>query len=149
MHCPCPRHKPGLEECRLFRSCQLRGFGMLNLSPCDRVAGLTPRAGSTELTSIPAGSSLRAPCTNDLTSPEWFLEPVWEQQWIIPVQFDFADAESHSAVVEDIIPRIRGGDTTYSGGLLNSWDGKMYRYWGRSLKYNPAVIDFQVRLFCS
>ncbi|XP_053841736.1 complement component C8 alpha chain isoform X2 [Vidua macroura] len=55
------------------------------------------------------------------------------------------DAESHSAVVEDIIPRIRGGDTSYSGGLLKSWDGKMYRHWGRSLKYNPAVIDFQLQ----
>ncbi|NWS26586.1 CO8A protein, partial [Polioptila caerulea] len=55
------------------------------------------------------------------------------------------DAESHSAVVEDIIPRIRGGDTSYSGGLLNSWDGQMYRHWGRSLKYNPAVIDFQLQ----
>ncbi|XP_050833228.1 complement component C8 alpha chain isoform X3 [Serinus canaria] len=54
------------------------------------------------------------------------------------------DPESHSAVVEDIIPRIRGGDTSSSGGLLKSWDGKMYRHWGRSLKYNPAVIDFQV-----
>ncbi|NWH87442.1 CO8A protein, partial [Aegithalos caudatus] len=61
------------------------------------------------------------------------------------VQFNFADAESHSAVVEDIIPRIRGGDTSYSGGLLNSWDGNMYRHWGRSLKYNPAVIDFQLQ----
>ncbi|XP_027554826.1 complement component C8 alpha chain isoform X2 [Neopelma chrysocephalum] len=56
-----------------------------------------------------------------------------------------ADRESHSAVVEDIIPRIRGGDTSYSGGLLNSWDGNMYRHWGRSLKYNPAVIDFELQ----
>uniref|UniRef100_A0A8B9RX02 Complement C8 alpha chain n=1 Tax=Accipiter nisus TaxID=211598 RepID=A0A8B9RX02_9AVES len=55
------------------------------------------------------------------------------------------DAESNSAVVEDIIPRIRGGDTSYSGGLLNSWDGNMYRHWGRSLKYNPAVIDFELQ----
>ncbi|NXG02690.1 CO8A protein, partial [Sakesphorus luctuosus] len=55
------------------------------------------------------------------------------------------DAKSHSAVVEDIIPRIRGGDTSYSGGLLNSWDGNMYRRWGRSLKYNPAVIDFELQ----
>ncbi|XP_010077278.1 PREDICTED: complement component C8 alpha chain [Pterocles gutturalis] len=55
------------------------------------------------------------------------------------------DAESNSAVVEDIIPRIRGGDTSYSGGLLNSWDGNMYRRWGRSLKYNPAVIDFELQ----
>ncbi|XP_057265242.1 complement component C8 alpha chain isoform X2 [Pezoporus wallicus] len=55
------------------------------------------------------------------------------------------DAESNSAVVEDIIPRIRGGDSSYSGGLLNSWDGNMYRHWGRSLKYNPAVIDFELQ----
>ncbi|NXD77268.1 CO8A protein, partial [Halcyon senegalensis] len=53
--------------------------------------------------------------------------------------------QSGSAVVEDIIPRIRGGDTSYSGGLLNSWDGNMYRHWGRSLKYNPAVIDFELQ----
>ncbi|NWX12688.1 CO8A protein, partial [Aegotheles bennettii] len=50
-----------------------------------------------------------------------------------------------SAVVEDIIPRVRGGDTSYSGGLLNSWDGNIYRHWGRSLKYNPAVIDFELQ----
>lgn len=48
--------------------------------------------------------------------------------------------------MEDIIPRIKGGDTASSGGLLNSWDGNMYRRWGRSLKYNPAIIDFEVRL---
>ncbi|XP_075567380.1 complement component C8 alpha chain isoform X1 [Pelecanus crispus] len=58
---------------------------------------------------------------------------------------NFSDPESHSAVVEDIIPRIRGGDTSYSGGLLNSWDANMYRRWGRSLKYNPAVIDFELQ----
>ncbi|XP_065698616.2 complement component C8 alpha chain isoform X2 [Patagioenas fasciata] len=55
------------------------------------------------------------------------------------------DAETNSAVVEDIITRIRGGDTSYSGGILNSWDGNMYRHWGRSLKYNPAVIDFELQ----
>ncbi|NXF02457.1 CO8A protein, partial [Smithornis capensis] len=54
-------------------------------------------------------------------------------------------SDSKSAVVEDIIPRIRGGDTSYSGGLLNSWDGNIYRHWGRSLKYNPAVIDFELQ----
>ncbi|NXN91025.1 CO8A protein, partial [Rhinopomastus cyanomelas] len=55
------------------------------------------------------------------------------------------DGDSKGAVVEDIISRIRGGDTSYSGGLLNSWDGNMYRHWGRSLKYNPAVIDFELQ----
>ncbi|NXI74130.1 CO8A protein, partial [Anseranas semipalmata] len=60
-------------------------------------------------------------------------------------QFLNADAKSNSAVVEDIIPRIRGGDTAYSAGLLSSWDGNMYRRWGRSLKYNPAIIDFELQ----
>ncbi|NWH67182.1 CO8A protein, partial [Geococcyx californianus] len=55
------------------------------------------------------------------------------------------DAESNSAAVEDIISRIRGGDTSDTGGLLNSWDGNIYRHWGRSLKYNPAVIDFELQ----
>ncbi|NWU92160.1 CO8A protein, partial [Upupa epops] len=55
------------------------------------------------------------------------------------------DSDSKGAVVEDIIPRIRGGDTSYSGGLLNSWDGNIYRHWGRSLKYNPAIIDFELQ----
>ncbi|XP_025924818.1 complement component C8 alpha chain [Apteryx rowi] len=59
--------------------------------------------------------------------------------------FRKSDPQSSSAVVEDIIPRIRGGDTSYSGGLLNSWDSNMYRRWGRSLKYNPAVIDFELQ----
>ncbi|XP_027734863.1 complement component C8 alpha chain [Empidonax traillii] len=55
------------------------------------------------------------------------------------------DGKSHDAVVEDIIERIKGGDTTYTGGLLNSWEGNIYRHWGRSLKYNPAVIDFELQ----
>lgn len=38
---------------------------MLKLSPCDKVAGLTPQAGSTELTSILGGS----PLTAQLISP--------------------------------------------------------------------------------
>ncbi|XP_025960664.2 complement component C8 alpha chain [Dromaius novaehollandiae] len=59
--------------------------------------------------------------------------------------FRKADEKSSSALVEDIIPRVRGGDTSYSGGLLNSWDSNIYRRWGRSLKYNPAVIDFELQ----
>ncbi|NXX50079.1 CO8A protein, partial [Tricholaema leucomelas] len=56
-----------------------------------------------------------------------------------------AGQQSHSALVEDVIPRVRGGDTSYSGGLLSSWDSNLYRGWGRSLKYNPAVIDFELQ----
>ncbi|KGL76044.1 Complement component C8 alpha chain, partial [Tinamus guttatus] len=59
--------------------------------------------------------------------------------------FRKTDGWSNSAVVEDVIPRIRGGDTSYGGGLLNTWDSNTYRHWGRSLKYNPAVIDFELR----
>ncbi|NWY02403.1 CO8A protein, partial [Nothoprocta ornata] len=58
---------------------------------------------------------------------------------------NFSDGWSNSAIVEDIIPRIRGGDTSYSGGLLNTLDSNTYRRWGRSLKYNPAVIDFELQ----
>ncbi|NXC45827.1 CO8A protein, partial [Penelope pileata] len=55
------------------------------------------------------------------------------------------DAESNSAVVEDIIVRIKGGDTSFSKRPLSSWDGNIYRQWGRSLKYNPAIIDFELQ----
>uniref|UniRef100_A0A8C2TK84 Complement C8 alpha chain n=1 Tax=Coturnix japonica TaxID=93934 RepID=A0A8C2TK84_COTJA len=55
------------------------------------------------------------------------------------------DAGSNSAVVEDIIVRIKGGDTSYSARPLSSWDSNTYRRWGRSLKYNPAVIDFELQ----
>lgn len=48
--------------------------------------------------------------------------------------------------MEDIIPRIKGGDTGSAESLLSSQNANMYRRWGRSLKYNPAVIDFEVRL---
>ncbi|XP_065594423.1 complement component C8 alpha chain isoform X2 [Cyrtonyx montezumae] len=56
-----------------------------------------------------------------------------------------SDAESNSRVVEDIIVRIKGGDTSYSARPLSSWDSNMYRLWGRSLKYNPAIIDFELQ----
>uniref|UniRef100_A0A8C8SV87 Complement C8 alpha chain n=1 Tax=Pelusios castaneus TaxID=367368 RepID=A0A8C8SV87_9SAUR len=56
-----------------------------------------------------------------------------------------SDSKSHDALVEDIIPRIQGGDVSSSEGLLNNWNANMYRHWGRSLKYNPAVIDFELQ----
>lgn len=59
---------------------------------------------------------------------------------------DFSDAGSNSPVMEDIIVRIKGGDTSYSARPISSWDSNTYRRWGRSLKYNPAIIDFEVSL---
>uniref|UniRef100_A0A8C9ETS2 Complement C8 alpha chain n=1 Tax=Pavo cristatus TaxID=9049 RepID=A0A8C9ETS2_PAVCR len=63
----------------------------------------------------------------------------------ICVLVDFTAAGSNSPVVEDIIVRIKGGDTSYSARPLSSWDSNTYRHWGRSLKYNPAIIDFELQ----
>lgn len=49
--------------------------------------------------------------------------------------------------VEDIISLVRGGNTGWGGGLAHNRSIITYRFWGRSLKYNPAVIDFEVSLF--
>ncbi|XP_044529469.1 complement component C8 alpha chain [Gracilinanus agilis] len=46
--------------------------------------------------------------------------------------------------VRDIISRVRGGTTGPSSGLSNSWTAETYLSWGRSLKDNPAVIDFEL-----
>uniref|UniRef100_A0ACB8F465 Uncharacterized protein n=1 Tax=Sphaerodactylus townsendi TaxID=933632 RepID=A0ACB8F465_9SAUR len=57
------------------------------------------------------------------------------------------DASKTKSVIEDIIPRVRGGDTKSVGRLLESWNANAYRYWGRSLKLNPTIIDFEF-FFC-
>ncbi|MEE6495047.1 hypothetical protein FKM82_001937 [Ascaphus truei] len=57
----------------------------------------------------------------------------------------FQDPTSSESVIKDIITHIRGGDTVSIGGLLNIFSGNTYRFWGRSLKYNPAVIDFELQ----
>ncbi|XP_048353997.1 complement component C8 alpha chain [Sphaerodactylus townsendi] len=55
------------------------------------------------------------------------------------------DASKTKSVIEDIIPRVRGGDTKSVGRLLESWNANAYRYWGRSLKLNPTIIDFEIQ----
>nr|XP_014592983.2 complement component C8 alpha chain [Equus caballus] len=47
--------------------------------------------------------------------------------------------------VEDIISRVRGGSSGWGGGLTQSESIITYRSWGRSLKYNPVVIDFEMQ----
>ncbi|EHA99006.1 Complement component C8 alpha chain [Heterocephalus glaber] len=47
--------------------------------------------------------------------------------------------------LEDIIVRVRGGSAGGSGGLTQNSSTVTYRSWGRSLKYNPVVIDFEVQ----
>ncbi|XP_056388945.1 complement component C8 alpha chain [Hyla sarda] len=55
------------------------------------------------------------------------------------------DARSSESVIKDVITHVKGGDTGSAGGLLNFLGGNIYRFWGRSLKYNPAVIDFELQ----
>uniref|UniRef100_A0A8C5K9C6 Complement component 8, alpha polypeptide n=1 Tax=Jaculus jaculus TaxID=51337 RepID=A0A8C5K9C6_JACJA len=50
-----------------------------------------------------------------------------------------------ATVVEDIISRVRGGSPGWAGGLTQNSSAMTYRAWGRSLKYNPVVIDFEMR----
>ncbi|GAB1288689.1 Complement component C8 alpha chain [Apodemus speciosus] len=46
--------------------------------------------------------------------------------------------------VEDIISRVQGGSSDSSSGLTHN-SAIAYRSWGRSLKYNPVVIDFEMQ----
>ncbi|XP_032272583.1 complement component C8 alpha chain [Phoca vitulina] len=47
--------------------------------------------------------------------------------------------------VEDLISRVRGGSSGWGGGLTHNGSTITYRSWGRSLKYNPVVIDFEMQ----
>ena len=58
-----------------------------------------------------------------------------------------AETARKAMAVEDIISRVRGGSSGWSGGLAQNRSTITYRSWGRSLKYNPVVIDFEVSLF--
>ncbi|RXM98896.1 Complement component C8 alpha chain [Acipenser ruthenus] len=51
---------------------------------------------------------------------------------------------SSDSYIKDVLPRIRGGDAKSSGGLLAAFDEKTYRHWGKSLKYSPDLIDFEI-----
>ncbi|KAM6174057.1 complement component C8 alpha chain [Erethizon dorsatum] len=53
--------------------------------------------------------------------------------------------EKNAMGVEDVIVRVRGGSAGAAGGLTQDSSTITYRSWGRSLKYNPVVIDFEVQ----
>lgn len=57
------------------------------------------------------------------------------------------DTEKDNKAVEDIIAHVRGGNSGWATGLAHNSSFISYRSWGRSLKYNPAVIDFEVSPF--
>ncbi|XP_072367112.1 complement component C8 alpha chain-like [Scyliorhinus torazame] len=61
--------------------------------------------------------------------------------------FDAKETSNSSrSLVEDVLPRVVGGDIKSLPGPLDRQmlDAKMYRRWGKTLKYVPAVIDFEI-----
>ncbi|XP_067308373.1 complement component C8 alpha chain [Pseudorasbora parva] len=56
---------------------------------------------------------------------------------------DEVRGESNSAI-EDIFGFVKGGHTGTSSGSLGIKDAKSYKDWGKSLKYNPALIEFEI-----
>ncbi|XP_003639070.1 complement component C8 alpha chain isoform X1 [Canis lupus familiaris] len=57
------------------------------------------------------------------------------------------DSKGHrlTTAVEDIISLVRGGSSGWGAGLAEKRSTITYRSWGRSLKYNPVVIDFEMQ----
>ncbi|KAH0618570.1 hypothetical protein JD844_017914 [Phrynosoma platyrhinos] len=53
------------------------------------------------------------------------------------------DSIAIESVIEDVIPRVQGGDTASIARLMGGSSSSTYHYWGRSLKFNPAIIDFE------
>ncbi|XP_064199839.1 complement component C8 alpha chain isoform X1 [Anguilla rostrata] len=53
------------------------------------------------------------------------------------------DKQSSDSFIKDVISRIQGGNVAATRGLLVR-DEKSYSKWGDSLKYNPAVIEFEM-----
>ncbi|XP_038190117.1 complement component C8 alpha chain [Arvicola amphibius] len=55
------------------------------------------------------------------------------------------DKKDKNSAVEGIISRVQGGSSDWASGLTENRSIITYRSWGRSLKYNPVVIDFEMQ----
>uniref|UniRef100_A0A8D2ARQ4 Complement C8 alpha chain n=1 Tax=Sciurus vulgaris TaxID=55149 RepID=A0A8D2ARQ4_SCIVU len=55
------------------------------------------------------------------------------------------ERDKRAVAVEDVISRVQGGSSGWGGGLTQNISATAYRSWGRSLKYNPVVIDFEMQ----
>lgn len=55
------------------------------------------------------------------------------------------ERDKRAAAVEDVISRVQGGSPGWGSGLTQNSSAITYRSWGRSLKYNPVVIDFEMQ----
>uniref|UniRef100_A0A672KBF6 Complement C8 alpha chain n=1 Tax=Sinocyclocheilus grahami TaxID=75366 RepID=A0A672KBF6_SINGR len=53
---------------------------------------------------------------------------------------------SSNSAIEDVLGFVKGGHTGSSTGSLAIKDAKSYQDWGKSLKYNPALIEFEYQM---
>ncbi|XP_054429734.1 complement component C8 alpha chain isoform X2 [Pteronotus mesoamericanus] len=51
----------------------------------------------------------------------------------------------NNMAVKDVISRVQGGSSGWGFGLAHNTSTISYRSWGRSLKYSPAIIDFEMQ----
>lgn len=56
----------------------------------------------------------------------------------------FAEVNEDSDPIRDVIGFVKGGTLGQSAAQLVVRNAETYRSWGKSLKYNPAVIKFEV-----
>uniref|UniRef100_A0A8C9WUK7 Complement C8 alpha chain n=1 Tax=Scleropages formosus TaxID=113540 RepID=A0A8C9WUK7_SCLFO len=53
------------------------------------------------------------------------------------------DKTESKSYIKDVISLVRGGRTSSIGGILAIKNEMTYTNWGKSLKYNPALIEFE------
>ncbi|XP_022522411.2 complement component C8 alpha chain [Astyanax mexicanus] len=53
------------------------------------------------------------------------------------------ESKSKNSVIEDVFGFVKGGTTGTSAAHLAIHDANTYRQWGKTLKYSPAVIDYE------
>uniref|UniRef100_A0A672YPD6 MACPF domain-containing protein n=1 Tax=Sphaeramia orbicularis TaxID=375764 RepID=A0A672YPD6_9TELE len=86
---------------------------------------------------------------------QWFSLSLWTRsrvsQMDIPLRFDSQLLNQtslrqilHITLIKDIITLVKGGISVTSSGLLTIRNTDTYRKWGASLKYNPALIDYEI-----
>ncbi|XP_044224891.1 complement component C8 alpha chain [Thunnus albacares] len=49
-----------------------------------------------------------------------------------------------SAMIQDIVTKVKGGVTVSSSGVLALRNPETYKNWGASLKYNPDLIEYEI-----
>ncbi|KAM9324641.1 complement component C8 alpha chain [Gastrophryne carolinensis] len=60
------------------------------------------------------------------------------------LETDMDEKGGHSKIIKDVLTNAKGGDPPSTGALTNIFDGVTFRMWGRSLRYNPAVIESEL-----